>query len=106
MAVVVPDRSYIEKWAHNNGIQLQDDDKYEGFLNTDPRVNWVITTEIQTICKNSGLFGFEIPQRVFLTSKVFSQESGLLTPTYKVKRNEAKHHFLREIKAMYEGANL
>ena len=90
MAVVVPDKRCVEKWAHNNGIQLKDDDKYEEFLNTDPRVNRVIMTEIQTVCKSSGLFGFEIPQRVFLTSIAFSQESGLLTPTYKMKRNEAK----------------
>jgi hypothetical protein len=30
----------------------------------------------------------------------------LLTPTFKLKRNEAKKFFLKEIKGMYDGAKL
>jgi long-chain acyl-CoA synthetase len=71
VAVVVPDRHCVEKWAANNAIMIKDE-SYEEFLNRDPRINKVIMNEIQTNCKNAGLFGFEIPQRVFLTSKAFS----------------------------------
>jgi len=30
----------------------------------------------------------------------------LLTPTFKLKRNEAKKFFFKEIKGMYDGAKL
>jgi len=37
---------------------------------------------------------------------VFSTENDLLTPTFKLKRNDAKKYFVKEIKAMYDGAKL
>jgi len=41
-----------------------------------------------------------------LTSTEFKPENDLLTPTFKLKRNEAKQYFFNEIKAMYDGAIL
>jgi long-chain acyl-CoA synthetase len=43
---------------------------------------------------------------VHLTETVFSAENDLLTPTFKLKRNDAKRFFIAEIKTMYEGAKL
>jgi len=43
---------------------------------------------------------------VHLTEHVFTAENDLLTPTFKLKRNDAKKFFYKEIKAMYEGAKL
>jgi long-chain acyl-CoA synthetase len=37
---------------------------------------------------------------------VFTVENDLLTPTFKLKRNEAKNYFISEIKDMYGGAKL
>jgi long-chain acyl-CoA synthetase len=44
--------------------------------------------------------------RVHLTSVVFTPENDLLTPTFKLKRNEAKVFFFKQIKALYDGALL
>lgn len=73
-------------------------------------------TEIKAKAKEAGVsalfiyylqfFGFEIPQKLLITSTVFSVENDLLTPTFKVKRNEAKQYFLSQIKDMYQGAKL
>lgn len=41
-----------------------------------------------------------------LTTNAFTVENDLLTPTFKLKRAEAKKFFLKEIKAMYEGSKL
>ena len=41
-----------------------------------------------------------------MTSNAFTVENGLLTPSFKLKRNEAKHYFFSEIKDMYDGAKL
>lgn len=43
---------------------------------------------------------------MFLSETPFSADNDLLTPTFKLKRNEAKIYYLREIKAMYDGAKL
>jgi long-chain acyl-CoA synthetase len=37
---------------------------------------------------------------------MFTIENDLLTPTFKLKRNDAKKFFLTDIKRMYDGAKL
>jgi long-chain acyl-CoA synthetase len=44
--------------------------------------------------------------KVNLTTTVFSIDNDLLTPTFKLKRNEAKRYFFSQIKDMYNGAKL
>jgi long-chain acyl-CoA synthetase len=61
---------------------------------------------MKKLSKEAGFFGFEIPSAVHLTSALFSVENDLLTPTFKLKRNEAKKHFFNEIKNMYKGSLL
>ena len=59
-----------------------------------------------TKSKAAGLFGFEIPTEFHLTEVAFTPENDILTPTFKLKRNDAKMYFLKEIKEMYKGAKL
>lgn len=56
--------------------------------------------------REAGFFGFEIPQKVHLTSNAFTPDNEILTPTFKLKRNEAKKVFIRQIKELYDGAKL
>ena len=51
-------------------------------------------------------FGFEIPYKALLTNTQFTVENDLLTPSFKLKRNEAKKFFFNEIKQLYGGAKL
>ncbi len=48
--------------------------------------------------------GLEKVRKFKLTSEAFSVENDLLTPTFKIKRPQAKKVFEKEIQAMYEGA--
>ena len=41
------------------------------------------------------------PEQVSLEAELWSVENNLLTPTFKLKRNEAKKKYLRQIDAMY-----
>ncbi len=63
-------------------------------------------SEIVSKCKEDGFFGFEIPYKVHITSNAFTPDNDILTPTFKLKRNEAKKAFLTEIKQLYGGAKL
>ena len=104
VAVVVPEKPVLEKWASDSGVKV-DGGNYDELLK-DSRVNKHIMSEIIQKSKEAGFFGFEIPQRVFLTSNVFTAENDILTPTFKIKRNDAKRVFLAHIKELYDGAKL
>ena len=66
----------------------------------------MIKAEITQKCKAAGLHGFEIPSEFHVTDVAFTPENDILTPTFKLKRNEAKLYFLKEIKEMYKGSKL
>ena len=101
VAIVIPERPVLEKWAKDTGIDVA----YETLL-ADERTSKLIIDDIKARCKEAGFFGFEIPTRIHLSSTLFSIENDLLTPTFKLKRNEAKRFFLGDIKRMYDGAKL
>lgn len=104
VAVIVPDRPVLEKWAAESGVAV-DGGNYDELLK-DPRVNKHIMSEVVAKCKEAGFFGFEIPTKVYITSMAFTAENDILTPTFKLKRNEAKKVFLSQIKELYGGAKL
>ena len=51
--------------------------------------------------REAELRGFEQVAAIQLAPEGFTVENGMLTPTFKIKRNEAKKHFERDIEAMY-----
>lgn len=61
----------------------------------------IIMTEIKKVGKANGLHGFEIPKAIHLSHEPFTVEDGLLTPTFKLKRQQAREKFEREIERMY-----
>jgi long-chain acyl-CoA synthetase len=92
----------IEKWAKEQAIEYT---SYEE-LAKNQKVKDFLLAEIKAKGKEGGLFGFEIPTRILVITTPFSMENDLLTPTFKLKRAEAKKYFLKEIKEMYDGAKL
>jgi long-chain acyl-CoA synthetase len=61
----------------------------------------IISDEIKRLGKEMGLHGFEIPRAILLDDQLFSVENGLLTPTFKLKRQQARDKYEKEIEAMY-----
>lgn len=106
VAIVVPDRAILEKWASDNGVPVGEGDSGYLDLLQNPRANKHILEEIFAKSREAGFFGFEIPQKVHLTATAFTSENDILTPTFKLKRNEAKKYFISEIKTLYGGAKL
>jgi len=47
------------------------------------------------------LQGFEIPKAVHLSAEEWTPENGLLTPTFKIKREILKKSFQTELEALY-----
>ena len=61
----------------------------------------IIMADFKKIGKANGLLGFEIPKAIYLSDTPFTVENGLLTPTFKLKRQQARDKFGKEIERMY-----
>jgi long-chain acyl-CoA synthetase len=95
VALVVPDMEALKGWAAEQGIDAGD----TGKLLADKRVKELIMSEVD---KHSGAFkGFERIKKVTLTGEDFTMDSGLLTPSLKLKRRVAWQKFGPAIEALY-----
>jgi len=61
-----------------------------------------ILTDINIVGRENGLCGYEIPRAVFLEPKPFSVESGVITPTFKLRRKAAAEKYASALKEMYQ----
>jgi long-chain acyl-CoA synthetase len=99
VAIVVPDKDVLapickEKFGMEDPT-LEDICKSEDVKN-------MIMDEIKKMAKETKLHGFEIPAEICLISEPFTIENGLLTPTFKTKRNKAYLKYKTEIDNMYK----
>jgi len=98
VSVIVPDIDVLKKWAedtkHTNNIQE---------LCLDDTVNKLIMTDITAVGKKQGLKGFEFPRKIYISSVPFSVENDLLTPTFKLRRPQAKAAYMQHLDKLYEG---
>jgi long-chain acyl-CoA synthetase len=103
VAIFVPDKDEVEKWAESkDDITI---DNYDEFINSEEFHNELFS-RIKEIRGTKKLTGLEVPKKLYCTNEEFSVENSLLTPTFKLKRNEAKKKYLSQIKEMYGGAKL
>ncbi|RKP19201.1 acetyl-CoA synthetase-like protein [Rozella allomycis CSF55] len=96
VGIIVPDEDAVSAWAKQNSLNgsLQEICKNETLLK-------FLLKEILAFSKSNDLKGFEIPRAIHLEHSPFSIENDLLTPTFKLKRNEAKKIYLKEIENLY-----
>lgn len=97
VAVVSVDPDALKDWATGEGIKYED----LGQLCRHPRAKAAVLAEMDALGREAGLRGFEFVKAVTLIPEPFTVENGLLTPTLKVKRPQAKVYFEREIGEMY-----
>jgi long-chain acyl-CoA synthetase len=98
VGVVVPDKDTLMPWAAKEGLAGE---KTFEELCADKAVVDAVFKSLAAFGKTTDLKGFECLKRVVLKSEAFSMENNLLTPTFKLKRFEAKGLFEDDIKTMY-----
>ncbi|KAF9131551.1 Long chain acyl-CoA synthetase 7 peroxisomal [Mortierella sp. 14UC] len=98
VGVVVPDAETLKLWANENKLG---DKTYEE-LCAEPLVRTTLQKELTVFGKESDLKGFEILKNIYVTPEQFSIENDLLTPTFKLKRHQAKEKYDAEIERMYK----
>lgn len=98
VAVVVPDWETLNPWAQQNGFKHSSLEE----VCADPKVNALMLKLLMAHCKENDLKGFETPRTIHLDAEPFSAENQLLSPTFKLKRHEAKNKYLKQIEQMYK----
>ena len=101
VGIVVPEPEEALKWAAAKGVAAPS----VAALLAQPSHAALLASDIQAqmaaACKAAKLQGFEVVKKVSLEAEAWSTENNLLTPTFKLKRNEAKKKYIGQIDAMY-----
>jgi len=100
VAIVVPDEEPVRAWANTNLPDVPNNAPFSQICKSD-KLRQEILAEIRGLSKKNGLFGFETVKAVYLDSEIFTAESGLVTPTFKLKRPQLKDHYAKQIEEMY-----
>ena len=102
--IVVPDGEEVAKFAgHAPPTGAAD---YAGVAKVlggaaAPKLAAAVRSQVVEAAKAAKLHGFEIPKKIHLSAEPWTADNGLLTPTFKLKRNDAKKRFQAEIDKMY-----
>lgn len=85
----------VKGWAETNGVQLDSD------LTGDEVLKAAIFLHVESV--NKELASFASIKKIALLPEDFTVENGLLTPTFKVKRNEVCRRYKDVIDGLYSG---
>ncbi|GAV68448.1 AMP-binding domain-containing protein [Cephalotus follicularis] len=98
VALLVPSRQALERWAQEAGIN------YTNFSELCDKTETIneVQQSISKVGKAAKLDKFEIPARIKLVPDAWTPESGLVTAALKIKREQIKTKFKDELKKLYE----
>ncbi|XP_077999355.1 long-chain-fatty-acid--CoA ligase 5-like isoform X2 [Glandiceps talaboti] len=96
VALIVPDPETVPDLAKSKNIE----GTYEE-LCKNKDIKAAIMDDITQLGNSSGLNSFEKVKDIYLLSEPFSVENGLLTPTFKAKREVVKKQFSEQFEEMY-----
>jgi long-chain acyl-CoA synthetase len=95
VALIVPDMDAVKKWAGEQGISADGDDK----LLENQRVRDMLQAEVDKA--SSSFKGFERIKKIALTAEDFTTQNGMLTPSLKLKRRVAWQKYQAQLEALY-----
>lgn len=105
VAVVVPDPETLAAIVQAKLPQVHAKKLSFAELCKAPEVVALVLGQMTKVGKKAELRGFEQAKALYLESEPFAVENDLLTPTFKVKRPQAKKHYEAKITELYEALN-
>ncbi|KAK8541652.1 hypothetical protein V6N13_137754 [Hibiscus sabdariffa] len=97
VAVIVPSREALEKWAQEAGIEYKD---FQELCDKAETVSEV-QKSLSKVAKDAKLDKFEVPAKIKLVADAWTPESGVVTAALKIKREQIKARFKDELQRMY-----
>ncbi|XP_011008086.1 PREDICTED: long chain acyl-CoA synthetase 8-like [Populus euphratica] len=98
VALIVPSRHVLEKWAQEAGIQHQNFSE----LCSEADAVSEVEQSLSKVAKALRLDKFETPAKIKLLPDPWTPESGLVTASLKIKREQLKSKFKDELQKLYE----
>jgi len=98
IAVVVPEFDFIKIWAQDNNIEYETIEE----LCSKEELNTAIMESMANFGTEADIRGFERIHAIYVCPEPFSIENDLLTPTFKLKRQQARDRYVDQILAIYE----
>ncbi len=98
-ALIIPDFEFLKGWCELHDVKYTTNNE----MVNNPEINKRIRQEIDNCNKNLGKA--ENIVKFKLLADEWSQDTGFLTPTLKVKRNRVLEAYKDTIAQLYEGAN-
>jgi len=99
VTIIVPNEGILWKWVKDNDLSSHNATFQK--LCTEPRLKQEVMTQIQSISKSNGLMGFDIIKNIYIDWEPSSIKKGLLAPTFKLKRQQLREFYQKEIKSLY-----
>ena len=96
--IVSPNFTRLEAWARENGIEFSSRAELVG----NPKVRSLYEGAVEEI--NQNLARFEKLKRVMLVADEFTPESGIMTPTLKLRRRVVEERYRVQIDELYAQA--
>ena len=96
----MPDADEVAVWAPAQGLPAKLPDlgrSKEGRA----KLLAALTAQVKAASKEAKLAGFEIPKRLHLEIEPWSVDNGMLTPTFKMKRNDLKKRYQAVLDDLY-----
>ncbi|XP_022928374.1 long chain acyl-CoA synthetase 8 isoform X1 [Cucurbita moschata] len=97
VALVVPLRPALEKWAKEAGINYGDFVQ----LCENGEIIGEVQRSLSKVAKDAKLQKFEIPEKIKLVADPWTPESGLVTAALKIKREQVKAKFKNVLEQLY-----
>lgn len=95
VAIVVPDEETVTvSWQTEKARTFQE-------ICQLPELKEAIMKDINFLSKKNGFNGFEYVRAIHLEHRPFTVDNNLLTPTFKLKRQQCREAYQKEIELMY-----
>jgi len=101
VAIVVPDEEVLLAYAKANGIINSSNGSSLRALCDDENIKRAVFNSMNKAANEAKLNSFERAKKIHLHGELFSVENGLMTPTFKLKRPQAREAFQKQIVEMY-----
>jgi long-chain acyl-CoA synthetase len=100
VAIVFPKKEACVNFLNFIGVDC-DIESVKNYYNN-PKLIEEILNNLREVGLANDFKGFEIIKKITLIEEPFTIENNLLTPTLKIKRNEAKNKYLETLNSLYK----